>query len=47
MDPSQMYAGGDHGTWFYVVFLIVAVLVTAALMSGLVLGINRSYRPHD
>lgn len=47
MDPSQMYAGGDHGTWFYVIFLIVAVLVTVGLMGSLVLGISRSYRTHD
>lgn len=43
MDPSQMYEGGGHGTWFWVIYLTVAVLTTVALMGGLLLGIARSY----
>lgn len=43
MDPSQMYTGSGHGATFWVVYLMVAVLLTVALMCTLILGISRSY----
>ena len=45
MDPSQMYESSGHGAGFWVIYLIVAVLMTVALMGSLNLGISRSYEP--
>lgn len=45
MDPSQMYEGSGHGAAFWVIYLIVAVVMTVALMGSLILGISRSYEP--
>lgn len=45
MDPSQMYEGSGHGAAFWVIYLIVAVVMTGALMGSLILGISRSYEP--
>jgi hypothetical protein len=44
MDPSQMYSGADHGQWWWVAFLTVAVFMVVGLMGMLLLGISRAYR---
>jgi hypothetical protein len=44
MDPSQMYSGADHGEWWWVAFLTVAVFMVVGLMGMLLLGISRAYR---
>jgi hypothetical protein len=45
MDPTQMYAGGDHSPVWATVFLTIAVVAFVGLMASLIIGIDRSYRP--